>query len=105
MANEHSDFWLLSSASRTHCGLAVPCVVRSVDPKPRAWLWLADGLLLFILATVLVRPLYRAEYLAAWNSIESTFISDARFLSAHWPHPGWQPNWYMGTRFDYVYPP
>ena len=55
--------------------------------------------------TVLVRPLYKAEYLDAWNSIESTFISDARFLSDHWAHPGWQPNWYTGTRTDYVYPP
>ncbi len=79
--------------------------VRSEPPKPRPWIWLADGLLLFILATLLVQPLYRSEYLSAWNSIESTFISDARFLSAHWPHPGWQPNWYTGTRFDYVYPP
>jgi len=66
---------------------------------------LADSLLLALLATALIRPLYKAEYLNAWNSIESTFISDARFLSAHWPHPGWQPNWYCGTRFDYVYPP
>ena len=73
--------------------------------KPQLWTWLADGFLLFALATILVRPLYRAEYLSAWNSIESTFISDARFLSVHWPHPGWQPNWYTGTRFDYIYPP
>ena len=21
------------------------------------------------------------------------------------PHPGWQPLWYCGTRFDYIYPP
>jgi len=62
-------------------------------------------LLLALFATALVRPLYKAEYLDAWSSIESTFISDARFLSAHWPHPGWQPNWYCGTRTDYVYPP
>jgi hypothetical protein len=73
--------------------------------KARAWSWLADGFLAFAFATVLVRPLYKAEYLDAWNSIESTFISDARFLSAHWPHPGWQPNWYLGTRTDYIYPP
>src|SRR5207249_6728640 len=59
----------------------------------------------FAFATLLVRPLYKAEYLDAWNSIESTFISDARFLSDHWVHPGWQPNWYTGTRTDYVYPP
>jgi hypothetical protein len=73
--------------------------------KPRVWTWIADCLLLYALATALLNPLYRAEYLSAWNSIEATFISDARFLRDHWPHPGWQPNWYGGTRFDYVYPP
>ena len=73
--------------------------------KSRIWSWLADGLLLFLVGTALVRPLYKNEYLDAWNSIESTFISDARFLSAHWPHPAWQPNWYCGTRTDYIYPP
>jgi hypothetical protein len=79
--------------------------VFSLKSKYRRWSWLADGFLAFAFATVLVRPLYKAEYLDAWNSIESTFISDARFLSAHWPHPGWQPNWYLGTRTDYIYPP
>src|SRR6185503_17173300 len=44
-------------------------------------------------------------YLDKWGSIESTFIGDARFLTEHWPHPQWQPLWYGGTRFDYVYPP
>src|SRR5437763_802587 len=98
MAHECS----VQSSARTR---AVLCGVRPADRKPPWWAWLADGLLVFVVATVLVRPLYKAEYLDAWNTIESTFISDARFLSAHWPHPGWQPNWYCGTRFDYVYPP
>lgn len=57
------------------------------------------------MAMALVRPIYKAEYLQAWGSIESTFISDARFLKENWPHPRWQPNWYTGTRFDYIYPP
>lgn len=61
--------------------------------------------LVFVLAVALVKPLFKAKYLDRWSSIESTFIADARFLSAHWPHPGWQPLWYCGTRFDYVYPP
>ena len=76
-----------------------------MPPRSRVWTWFADAFLVFAFATVLVRPLYKAEYLDAWNSIESTFISDARFLSAHWPHPNWQPYWYTGTRTDYVYPP
>jgi hypothetical protein len=71
----------------------------------RPWTWIADSLLLYAFATALLNPLYRADYLSAWNSIEATFISDARFLRDHWPHPGWQPNWYGGTRFDYIYPP
>jgi hypothetical protein len=79
--------------------------VLPLKREPRPWLWLLDSFLLFVFASILVNPFYRAEYLSAWNSIESTFISDARFLSVHWPHPGWQPNWYTGTRFDYVYPP
>jgi hypothetical protein len=73
--------------------------------KPRLWTWVADCVLLYALATAILNPLYRFEYLNAWNSIEATFISDARFLRDHWPHPGWQPNWYTGTRFDYIYPP
>ena len=66
---------------------------------------LLDMLLIFLFAAVLVRPLYQAKYLQLWPSIESTFIADGRFLAAHWPHPQWQPLWYCGTRFDYVYPP
>src|SRR5580704_17961020 len=66
---------------------------------------LLDMLLIFFFTAVLVRPLYRAKYLQLWPSIESTFIADARFLAAHWPHPLWQPLWYGGTRFDYIYPP
>src|SRR5262245_32471782 len=74
--------------------------------KPRAGRWiLFDSLLVFLLTAALVKPLFKAKYLDKWDSIESTFISDARFLADHWPHPRWQPLWYCGTRFDYVYPP
>jgi hypothetical protein len=66
---------------------------------------LLDGFLLFVLTAVLVWPYFKAKYTDKWSSIESTFISDARFLAAHWPHPQWQPLWYTGTRFDYIYPP
>jgi hypothetical protein len=58
-----------------------------------------------VCSAVLVGPYFKAKYTDKWSSIESTFISDARFLAAHWPHPQWQPLWYMGTRFDYIYPP
>ena len=64
-----------------------------------------DALLVFMLTALLILPLFRAGYLDEWGSIESTFIADARFLIEHWPHPQWQPLWYAGTRFDYIYPP
>jgi hypothetical protein len=66
---------------------------------------LLDSLLLTALVTALIWPLFRLEYLDNWASIESTFIADARMIVAHFPHPGWQPLWYCGTRFDYIYPP
>jgi len=75
---------------------------------PKLSLWkeiLLDFFLLFLFAALLIKPLFKAKYLDKWASIESTFISDARFLDQHWPHPQWQPLWYAGTRFDYVYPP
>src|SRR5215470_13836071 len=56
-------------------------------------------------AAALIWPLFKVKYLNKWDSIESTFIADARFLKEHWPHPLWQPLWYGGTRFDYIYPP
>ncbi len=64
-----------------------------------------DLLLICVCAAVLVRPLFKARYTDKWASIESTFIGDARFLADHWSHPQWQPLWYGGTRFDYIYPP
>jgi hypothetical protein len=66
---------------------------------------LLDCFLLFVCTAVLVGPYFKVKYADKWGSIESTFISDARFLAAHWPHPQWQPLWYTGTRFDYIYPP
>jgi hypothetical protein len=66
---------------------------------------LLDLLLIFLFTAVPIKPLFNANYLNRWDSIESTFIADGRFLSAHFPHPGWQPLWYCGTRYDYLYPP
>ena len=66
---------------------------------------MVDSLAQFALAALLILPLFSVGYLNNWGSIDSTFIAHARFLVEHWPHPGWQPLWYGGTRFDYVYPP
>ncbi len=67
--------------------------------------YVLDFFLIALLAVVLVWPLFRLKYQNNWSSIESTFLADARFLSENWPHPRWQPLWYCGTRFDYIYPP
>ena len=67
--------------------------------------WVLDFVLLFLLTAVLIRPLWKLKYTDNWASIESTFIADARMLKDHWPRPLWQPYWYVGTRFDYIYPP
>lgn len=64
-----------------------------------------DGLALYALTALLIWPLFGIVYLNIWGSIESTFMAHARFLVEHWPHPQWQPLWYCGTRFDYIYPP
>lgn len=64
-----------------------------------------DLLLIILLSAVLIQPLFRAKYLDRWDSIEATYIADGRLLSEHLPHPLWQPLWYCGTRFDYIYPP
>lgn len=66
---------------------------------------LLDSALILVLSAVLIWPLFKVKYVDNWASIESTFIADARYLKDHWPHPNWQPNWYGGTRFDFVYPP
>src|SRR5689334_13289463 len=66
---------------------------------------LGDCGIILLGAALLILPLWRIEYLRNWGSIDSTFIADARFLKEHWPHPLWQPLWYCGTRFDYIYPP
>lgn len=72
----------------------------SVDRRP-----IIDSLVVFLIAGALIYPLFKREYLDNWGSIESTFIGDARILREHLPHPSWQPLWYCGTRFDYIYPP
>jgi hypothetical protein len=64
-----------------------------------------DSILFFLFTAWMIRPLFQLKYVDRWISIESTFISDARYLAEHWPHPWWQPLWYTGTRFDYIYPP
>ncbi len=67
--------------------------------------WVLDFLLIVALTAVLIWPIFKTKYYENWTSIDSTFIADGRYLSENFPHPGWQPLWYGGTRFDYIYPP
>jgi hypothetical protein len=64
-----------------------------------------DCLLLALFTAWMILPLFSLRYMNRWISQESTYIGDARFLAEHWPHPRWQPSWYAGTRFDYLFPP
>ena len=73
--------------------------------RPQIRTLVVDSLLLILIAAALIHPLFTLVYMNNWASIEATFIADARFLAEHWPHPRWQPLWYGGTRFDYIYPP
>jgi hypothetical protein len=67
--------------------------------------WWLDAAAVFALASILVLPLFRMEYLNNWKSIEGAFIADGRALLENWPHHLWQPLCYNGTRADYWYPP
>jgi hypothetical protein len=64
-----------------------------------------DCILLMLLAGMAIRPMWKFKYTDNWGSIESTFIADARMLKDNWPGPLWQPHWYTGTRWDFIYPP
>jgi hypothetical protein len=80
-------------------------MIASGEPRQSWRGWLLDTILIFALSAFLIWPLFRMEYMENWGSIESTFIADGRMLRERGPHAAWQPNWYLGTRFDYVYPP
>jgi hypothetical protein len=67
--------------------------------------WTVDFFLIAAIAAVLIWPIFKTKYYDNWETIDSTFIADGRYLAENLPHPGWQPLWYGGTRFDYVYPP
>ncbi len=64
-----------------------------------------DAAAIFVLAALLVLPVFTLEYLDNWSSIEGSFIAQAHLLQQNWPHHLWEPSWYCGTRTDYVYPP
>lgn len=75
----------------------------SLRPRLRGIVF--DCVLLFLLAATLILPLFQIEWMDRWDSIDGAFIGDARFIRDNPSKPEWHPDWYCGTRFDYVYPP
>jgi hypothetical protein len=67
-----------------------------------------DGLAclaLFAVNALLCGPLFGIAYLDDFQSNEGTFITFARFLSAHWPHVRWFPWFNAGMPFENTYLP
>jgi len=60
---------------------------------------------IFLLNLALVYPLFTGEYTAYIGSIESAFISDARFIVENYPNLTWNPLWYAGFPFHFFYAP
>jgi hypothetical protein len=67
--------------------------------------WVLDWLAIFLISAALIAPLFKLKYSDYWGSIQSIFISDARYIRDHHFTARWQPDWYCGTRVDYIYPP
>ena len=64
-----------------------------------------DCAVLCVLAAFIMWPLFRAENLNQWTSVDGATVTNIRTILEHGPHPKWQPLWYCGVRFDYVQPP
>ncbi len=62
-------------------------------------------LFLFALNAVIVWPLFRAEYLDDFQSVEGIFITFGRFLVEYWPHASWFPWFDAGMPFENSYLP
>jgi len=53
----------------------------------------------------LIYPIFRGDFNQNISSIEVAFFTDAKFIFDHFPHLGWNPDWYLGFPFRLVYPP
>jgi len=62
-------------------------------------------IVVFLLNLILAYPLFTGEYTAYIGSIESAFISDARFIAENYPNLTWNPLWYAGFPFHLAYSP
>jgi len=66
---------------------------------------LFSSIAIFLLNLALVFPLFTGEYTAHIGSIESAFISHARFIAENYPNLTWNPLWYAGFPFHFFYMP
>lgn len=60
---------------------------------------------LVALNAALVFPLFWGGYTRDMGSIESSWLTDARFIAENFPHVSWDPLWYMGIPYRLTYPP
>jgi hypothetical protein len=60
---------------------------------------------LFALQAVLIAPLFAGAFTQYRGSIESAYITDARFIVDHFPDLTWNPLWYLGFPFEWFYTP
>lgn len=58
---------------------------------------------LFGLNVALVYPLFTGDLTQYPRSIESAFLSDAKFIFDEYPNIGWYPYWYLGFPFHLSY--
>jgi hypothetical protein len=60
---------------------------------------------LFVVQAALIAPLFAGDFTRARGSIESAYITDARFIAEHFPDLSWNPLWYLGFPFEWFYTP
>src|SRR5437764_10414650 len=60
---------------------------------------------LFCVNSIICLPLFRTEYLDAFQSNEGSFMVFAKFLLDHWPNVGWFPWLNAGMPFENTYLP
>lgn len=60
---------------------------------------------IFAINIAIVWPLFSGGYTTYMASIESAFLTDARFIAENFPYASWNPLWYMGFPFHLFYTP
>ena len=83
-------------------------VVFRMTRESRFISWATPTLPIFALIAInfiIVYPLFKVGYTSHMGSIESAFISDARFIAQNYPYVSWNPLWYLGFPFHLFYTP